>query len=82
MPDELQTDAADPSVAWVDPTYTAEPSTTIFSSSKQTWKWSVFGGDLMVVCFTDCMKQPSWRQRFLSRLLLGSVWTRLDKEKT
>lgn len=82
MPDEPHTDAVKSFEEWVNPTYTAEPSTSIFSSSKQTWKWSVFGGDLMVVCFTDCMKQPSWRQRFLSRLLLGSKWTRLDKEKT
>ncbi len=47
----------------------------------KTWTWDVFGGGILVMAFTSENPQPSWRRRFLSKILLGSIWTKHEKPK-
>lgn len=47
---------------------------------RRTWNWDVFGGKQLVVHMTDANPQPTWRQRIMTRMLFGSVWTRADNQ--
>lgn len=53
----------------------AEP--IIFKSPEPIWEWDVFGGGVMVATVT--FEVPLWR-RLITRIFMGSVWTRLGKE--
>ncbi len=44
---------------------------------KPTWKWDMFGGQQMVVTMTEAQPSPSWFARLMTKLLFGSLWTRL-----
>lgn len=47
--------------------------------SDKIWEWRVFGNDILVGTF-DKDKAPSLRVRLLSRIIMGSKWTKVDPE--
>jgi len=50
---------------------------TFIHNLKATWRWQVFGNNLMVVTFDERVAQPSLRVRILSRIFFGSKWEKL-----
>lgn len=49
----------------------------MFAWPKPVWRWDMFGGGQVVVTLSDAQPEPTWRQRFLTRVLFGSKWTRV-----
>ena len=72
MADTLEIKNADPRE------YTIHTSHLISGFPKPVWYWDMFGGRQMVVTISDACPEPSWWQRFMTRLLFGSKWKRAD----
>jgi hypothetical protein len=41
------------------------------------WEWDVVGDKLMTV---KVPREVSWKRRFITKIILGSTWTRVKKK--